>query len=39
MIEINVSQLKKYASVCKVLYVEDEESIREATKTMSSCSG
>ena len=32
MIDINVIKLKEYASVCSVLYVEDDELIREQTK-------
>ena len=32
MIEINVIKLKQYASVCNVLYVEDDEIIREQTR-------
>jgi two-component system, cell cycle response regulator len=32
MIDINVVKLKQYASVCSVLYVEDDELIREQTK-------
>lgn len=32
MIDINVVKLKQYASVCSVLYVEDDELIRDQTK-------
>jgi CheY-like chemotaxis protein/GGDEF domain-containing protein len=31
MIDINIVKLKKYASICSVLYVEDDTLIREAT--------
>ena len=31
MIDINIVKLKKYASICSVLYVEDDGVIREAT--------
>ena len=29
--DINIVKLKKYASACSVLYVEDDEVIRTAT--------